>query len=150
MLKEAFENVKDQIGPCGISCALCNLGNGTVAETASTLNDYLSFYEIPSWAPETPGGAELNFDNLRKTLGWMHTYARCFGCEQGGGPPDCAIRNCAKGKGFVLCSECPDLDSCDKFDWLGESAGVLKENLKKSRGRSKLELIEEAISKIKQ
>lgn len=149
MLEEAFEKVKDQMGPCGIACALCRLGNGTVAETALRLQEHINFYQIPYWAPTTPGGAELDFDHLRKALDWMHTYARCLGCEQGGGPPECAIRTCAKEKGFTLCSDCPDLEGCSKFDWLGESAGILRENLKKSRGRSKQELVEEAIGKMK-
>lgn len=146
MLKEAFEAVKDQMGPCGISCALCDLGNGTVAETAMKLKEHLDLYEVPSWAPLVPGGTELDFDHLKKSLDWMNTYLRCLGCEQGGGPPDCIIRTCAKEKGFTLCTECYELEECEKFDWLGES---IKENLKNSIGRSKQELIDQAISKIK-
>lgn len=147
MSQETFEAVKNQMGPCGISCALCNLGNGTVAETAKKLKEYLGFYEVPSWAATAPGGSEIDFDDLNKNLDWMNTYLSCLGCERGGGPPDCVIRTCAKEKGLVLCSECSELEGCGKFDWLGES---VKENLKNSMGKSKQELIQEAISKMKQ
>lgn len=147
MLKEAFEIVKDQMGPCGIVCATCRLGNGTFAETAQKLQEYLKMYEVPSWAATTPGGADVDFDHLDKALNWVQTYTRCQGCEQGGGPPDCGIRTCSREKGYEPCSECPDLEGCDKFDWLGNPE-YFKENLKKSRGRTKQEIIEEAIGKM--
>lgn len=148
MLKEAFEIVKDQMGPCSITCATCNLGNGTVAETAQKLQGYLKFYEVPSWAPMEPGGADIEFDRLDKALNWLQTYIRCSGCEQGGGPPDCAIRTCSRERGYDLCSECPDLEGCDKFDWLGDPES-LKERLGRNKGRSKREIIEEAMSRMK-
>jgi len=148
MLKEAFETVKNQMGPCGIACATCNMGNGTVAETAAKLRGFVGEYELASWAPSTPGGVDVDFANLGKALDWIQTYTRCLGCERGGGPPECPIRTCATGKGFALCADCPDLDRCGKFDWLGDAVGGLKENLRKGKGRSKKELIEEAMSKM--
>ena len=48
MLKEAFETVKNQMGPCGIACATCNMGNGTVAETADKLRGFVGEYELTS------------------------------------------------------------------------------------------------------
>ena len=146
MITEAFNAVKDQMGPCGISCGACVLGNGTVSETATNLKGYLEFADVPSWAPLIPGGKEIDFDVLKKTLDWINTYVRCMGCEQGGGPPDCIIRTCAKDKKLTICSDCPELEDCKKFEWLGES---VKKNLKNSRGKSKKELIEQAISNIK-
>lgn len=111
------------------------------------LKQYLNMYRVSSWADQIPGGSDINFNDLDKAMDWVHTYTRCLGCEQGGGPPDCVIRICAKEKGFDLCTECSELEDCDKFDWLG---GSIKENLKKSIGMSKQDLIEQAISKIKQ
>lgn len=148
MKKEAFESVKDQMGPCGISCALCNLGNGTVAESAEKVKGYLLNYGVSQWAPLVPGGSEVDFDQLYKSLDWVSASVGCLGCEKGGGPPDCTIRKCANERGHDICSECPDLTGCDKFDWLGDSAATLKEQLKGSEGKSKLELVEEAIAKI--
>jgi len=111
----AYLRVKDQMGPCGITCATCDLGNGTVAEIASKLKQYLQMYGISTWAPQLPSGSYIDFSKLDKSLSWVHTSARCFGCEQGA-PPDCAIRKCSKERGYDLCSRCPDLEGCTKFD----------------------------------
>jgi len=95
------------MGPCGISCALCSLGNGTVAEMARKLKEYIDLYGLPSWAHMTPGGAELNFDHLMRALDWMYTYAMCLGCEQGGGPPECPHQELRKGKGICPMQRVP-------------------------------------------
>ncbi|MFB0558686.1 MAG: DUF3795 domain-containing protein [Candidatus Bathyarchaeia archaeon] len=148
MIEETFEAVKYQMGPCGIACGLCDLGNGTVAETAKKTADYLRNYGVSQWAPLVPGGSEIDFDLLFGSLDWVSTSVGCFGCEKGGGPPDCAIRICAKEKEHDICSGCPDLEGCGKFDWLGEYGGTLRGKLKGSKGKSKRELIEEAITSI--
>lgn len=148
MLKEAFDKVKDQMGPCGIVCGTCDLGNGTVAESALKLQEYLKMYGVASWAPAVPEGKDVDFERLDKALNWVQTYTRCFGCQQGGGPPDCAIRNCSKDRGYELCSECPDIDGCKNFDWL-QKPDFFKDNLRKLKGKSKNEIIEEATSHMK-
>ncbi len=137
--------VKDQVAPCGITCGTCDLGNGTVAETAKRTIELINSIGIKEWAPATPGGAELDWEATEKTLGWMTKYAHCAGCEMGGGPPDCAIRTCANEKGYGLCNECDELDGCTKFDWLGDYSKVLKENLEGYRGMSKEEILAEAL-----
>jgi hypothetical protein len=144
MTSEPNSPVEGQVGPCGIVCAACDLGNGSVAQTARRLNEYLKFYQVPSWASQVPGGSEVDFSQLEKALNWLQTYALCFGCERGGGPPDCGIRNCSREKGYELCSECSDLEACRKFDWLGETAGRLKKRLMESKGKSKQDIIEAA------
>lgn len=147
MLEEAFSQVKDQMGSCGIACATCNLGNGTVAETAVDLKQKLQAYGVSKWAPQVPGGSDIDFKELEKSLDWVHTYTRCFGCEQGGGPPDCPIRTCAKERGYELCSQCPDLQGCTKFDWLKDYAQQLKNKLKEQK--TKEEYVSEAINSMK-
>ncbi len=148
MIREAFEAVRDQMGPCGIACGLCDLGNGKVAGSAGRVRDYLRNYGVSQWASLLPGGAEIDFDQLSKSLEWVSTSVGCLGCEKGGGPPDCTIRKCAKEKGFDVCSGCPDLEGCDKFGWLGDYGGTLKGKLSDSKGRTKRELVEEAIAGI--
>ena len=147
-MKKAFVQVKDQIGPCGITCGTCDLGNGTVAETALKLNNYLKMYGVSSWGEQVPGWSDIDFESLNNSLDWIQTYTRCFGCEQGGGPPDCAIKSCAKDKGYELCSQCSELDDCTKFDWLGDYGQKLKKTLTDNKGKSKKEVIYDAISGI--
>jgi len=79
--------------------------------------------------------------SLSEALDWMEKYAVCAGCGSEGGPPDCTIRICARERGYDLCSSCPDLESCTKFEWLKEHGSELKEKLKENRGLSKAEYI---------
>lgn len=73
------------MGPCGISCGDCVLGNGTVAETAEKLKQFIQMYGVAEWAPTVPGGSEVDFKGLDQSLDWIQTYTSCPGCEQNGG-----------------------------------------------------------------
>jgi hypothetical protein len=138
-------NVKNQVGPCGITCGTCFLGDGIMAKTMAEADKYINMSGIKEWAPMVPGGAEINWKAAQNALSWMQKYAYCAGCEQGGGPPDCTIRTCATGKGYALCNMCGELDSCDKFSWLGEGSEGLKEKLRQNKGKTKQELANEAL-----
>jgi len=146
MTEETLAEVKSQMGPCGIACGGCELGNGTVAAKALDLKNSIEMYGIREWAPMVPGGSEIDFDQLFKNLEWVNTYSRCLGCEEGGGPPDCTIRKCANDKGYDLCSKCSELEECKKFEWLGDYSTTLKQKLIESKGKSKREIIEEALA----
>ena len=148
MQEEAFNTVKDQVGPCGITCGTCVLGNGTIAETAEKTKSYIAGYGIKEWAPLVSSGAEIDWAETEKTLEWMTKYANCQGCEKGGGPPDCTIRSCANEKGIQLCSRCSELDGCKKFDWLGDYSVSLKQILKENKGKTKEEHIAEALKSL--
>ena len=149
MLKEAFDIVKEQMGPCGITCATCDLGNGTVAEAALNLQNYLNTYGVASWGDQVPGWSDIDFDHFDKYLGWVQKYTRCLGCEQGGGPPDCLIRSCSRQKGYELCSQCSELEECKKFEWLGDYSQILKRTLTENKGKSKKEIISNVVGGIK-
>ena len=140
-------NVMGQMGPCGIACGACALGNGTVAETAKKTKEYIQGYGVEEWAPEVPGGTEVDFQQFYRYLDWMATYTMCLGCEKGGGPPDCSIRECANGKGYQLCSQCAELEMCGRFDWLQGYGETLKTSLSGAKGKTKQELIDEALAK---
>ena len=100
--------------------------------------------DIKEWAPFVPEGADLDWEETAKTLRWMTKYAYCAGCEKGGGPPNCAIRLCAKEKAYELCNMCSELAECTKFDWLGERATELKQNLKENVRKSKKDLVKQS------
>lgn len=137
-MRNMSESVEKQVGPCGITCGTCPLGNGTIAESAKKTKEYINTFGIKEWAPMVPGGSELDWNAADKVMDWVGKYGQCLGCEQGGGPPDCAIRQCANAKGVELCNECDEVRGCEKFEWLGDygkdirvkladSPGILKE-----------------------
>jgi hypothetical protein len=136
--------VKKQVGPCGITCGTCFLGDGTMAKTMAEANKYINMSGIKEWGGMIPGGTEINWPETEKALKWMNKYAYCAGCEEGGGPPDCAIRVCANEKGYDLCSKCTELDTCEKLNWLGEPE-TIKENLRRKKGKTKREIADEAL-----
>ncbi|MFC1803887.1 DUF3795 domain-containing protein [Thermoproteota archaeon] len=138
-------DVKNQVGPCGITCGTCFLGDGSIANSAKTTIDYINMIGIKEWAPMVPDGSDLNWDETEKTLNWMTKYAYCDGCEKGGGPPNCTIRICANEKGHELCNMCSEIDECNKFDWLGEGAASLKRSLTENMGKSKKDLVKQAM-----
>jgi len=141
---ESADIMKSQMGPCGIICQGCDLGSNSVADTAIKLKDYIRSVGVSQWAPALPGGAQIDFEKFNRNLDWLSVNTRCLGCEQGGGPPDCAIRICSKERGYSVCSNCSDLESCEKFDWLGETGKQLKKMLANSKGKTKEELIKSA------
>lgn len=112
-----------------------------VAELAGRTKQFIKDYKIPEWSPNFPEGDGIDWATVDRALEWMVKYTCCAGCENGGGPPDCAIRSCAREKGYELCSSCDDLESCTKFDWLGDAGPQMKAVLKDNRGRSKEEYI---------
>ncbi len=136
-MSEALDGIKNQAGPCGIVCSSCPLGSGAVAESAGRTKKNIADYKIAMWSPFVAGGEVIDWAAVDRGLDWMEKYAVCAGCGNGGGPPDCTIRICARDRGYELCSSCPDLDSCTKFEWLEGHGSQLKEKLKENSGSSK-------------
>jgi hypothetical protein len=69
----------------------------------------------------------VDFDELFKSLSWISTYTSCFGCEESGGSLDYLISRCAREKIHEICSECQEVEGCDRFQWLGEYRDIEEE-----------------------
>ena len=147
-MDEALNRIENQVGPCGMLCGACPLGSGAVAESAGRTQKHIAACQIPMWAPFVPGGEAIDWAVVDRGLDWMQRYARCAGCRNGGGPPDCTIRICAQERGYELCSSCSDLDGCTKFEWLKEHGSRLKETLKECQGMTRAEYIKEMKDKM--
>ena len=123
------------IGFCGLDCSKCELGNNTVSKNAEALKKKVENYGISQWYQLVPvnDNEKFSFDELNKGLAWLAKYAACPGCQNGGGPPECPVRICAKEKKFENCSMCDSIDVCKKMNFLEPGHPNLRENLKKMK-----------------
>jgi hypothetical protein len=108
---ESFENVKGQIGFCGIWCGSCVAGNGALRELTKRYEEIVKRYGLEEWAPK-----DFDFREFTKGLASIQAMPLCPGCLNGGGNPTCEIRNCATNKNITECSECEQPKSCKNVE----------------------------------
>ena len=130
---------------CGLYCGACAIKNGQIRDAAKSLQQMLEAYGYAQWAPMLAEfvPAIKHYPEFEGVLGWLTTQD-CQGCLAGGGDPACAIRICAREKGFAGCWECAEV-ACEKLPginplenrqrirevglevWLAEQAAKVKE-----------------------
>ena len=147
MLKaEPFENVKNQIGFCGIWCGSCVVGNGVLKELTKQYEEIVRNYGLGSWAPK-----DFDFKEFMKGLASIQAMPLCLGCLNGDGRPNCEIRACASKKNIADCSGCDQLMACKNLEPLkkmrtGASRACL---LVKTKNVDRQECIEKWTAEIK-
>lgn len=52
---KAFQNVRRQIGACGIWCGSCIAGNGTLRELTRTYRELTTSYSLDEWGSKDLG-----------------------------------------------------------------------------------------------
>ena len=104
---DAYENVRSQIGYCGIWCGSCVVGNGALRELAAQLGSVLASYEVGKWGPK-----DFDYQELSRGLASIRRIPVCRGCVKGGGAEECPLRACAKGKGLDDCTLCGEQVAC--------------------------------------
>ena len=72
MKVKPFENVKDQIGYCGIWCGSCVVGNGTLRELTKRYEEIIKSYGLEHWAPK-----DFDFKEFMKGLASIETMPLC-------------------------------------------------------------------------
>lgn len=99
---------------CGLYCGLCSSRCRTHL-IAKSLRDLMSKEGYEYWGKEIPGFKEFwkFLDNL------CDPDKNCPGCRDGGGPPFCAIRKCAKEKKVDVCVFCDEYP-CNKIQMLAK------------------------------
>jgi hypothetical protein len=141
---EPFENVRNQIGFCGIWCGSCGAGNGAIQELARRFEEIVKNYELEKWVPK-----EFDFKEFMKGLACVQATPLCPGCQKGGGPPICKVRICALEKGVRECSHCDQLMECENFGQLEKSHPRIREDLMEIKSRGRPELIEKWMGELK-
>ena len=74
MKAEAFENVKNQIGFCGIWCGSCVAGNGVLKELTRRYEQIIKMYGVDEWAPK-----DFDFGESTKGLASIQAMPLCLG-----------------------------------------------------------------------
>lgn len=141
---KAFENVKNQIGYCGIWCGSCVRGNGSIQELARRFEEIANNQDLKRHAPK-----DFDFEEFLKGLASLQKMSLCPGCRRGGGPLTCKVRVCALVKGFRDCSQCDQLTECKNFDQLEKTHPGIKEDLAEIKGRSHAALTERWTEELK-
>ena len=108
-----FENVKNQIGYCGIWCGSCVVGNGTLRELTRRYEEIVENYGLEGWAPR-----DFDFGEFTKGLASIMAMPLCRGCLKGDGNPECQLRACAVGKGLTDCHDCCQPEACENRERL--------------------------------
>ena len=121
-----FENVKEQIGYCGIWCGSCAAGNGAIVKLAKGFDELVRKYELENWVPKN-----FDFKEFAKGLSSIQAMSVCPGCRKGGGLPNCRIKVCASSKKMVDCSRCGQLMECRNFIFMEKDHPKIKEELMK-------------------
>lgn len=141
-----FENVKNQVGFCGIWCGSCVAGNGVLRELTKRYEEIIKRYGLEEWAPK-----DFDFKEFMKGLASIQAMPLCQGCLKGDGRPNCEIRACASNKHIANCSECDQPSACKNLEMLqnmrsgARRAGLLV----KTRNIDRHKLIEKWTSKLK-
>ena len=113
MKVKPFENVKNQIGFCGIWCGSCVVGNGALRELTKRYEEIIKRYGLEEWAPK-----DFDFQEFMKGLASIQAMPLCLGCLKGDGKPNCEIRICASNKKIADCSECDQPTACKNLEEL--------------------------------
>lgn len=125
--KGMARNPEELVTFCGIYCGACDIGQKRIGNAGYELKHILDAYQFSNWVTEIPGFEEYN--SFEKTLSALiDFFGQCPGCQQGGGAPDCQIRNCCKEKGIQTCADCASMP-CDKLKASGDFADLAINNL---------------------
>ncbi|MFH1594753.1 MAG: DUF3795 domain-containing protein, partial [Pseudomonadota bacterium] len=133
---------------CGL-CDDCQLGNPDFLQTVSHLREYLKRLRANVWLHCFPNGEGFNFPELNKGLDWFLSHTECPGCQGGRGLEDCPVRTCAMARGLEHCYLCPDLQPCDKFDFLLAQFPDVKTNLRRRQLKDKARKYHQKLEKEK-
>ena len=104
---------------CGLYCGLCS-ARGRVRRQAETLRQSMAKDGYDVWGANLPG-----FQEFWTFLGDLCDPEKaCPGCRQGGGPPFCSIRKCARERDVDVCAFCDEFP-CRRIESIGKGYPTL-------------------------
>lgn len=146
MHAKPFENVKNQIGYCGLWCGSCIVGNGTLKEVTRKYEGLIKGYAVNEW-----GAKDFDSKEFMKGLASVQNLPTCPGCLKGGGNDECKIRPCAAKKKVSDCNECSEPTTCKNAEALEKvrTGGLAVGMLLKTGKSSQPQLMEKWTSEIR-
>jgi len=143
---KTFDNVRDQIGFCGIWCGSCVLGNGALKELTKRYEEIVEKYGLEEWAPK-----DFDFKEFKKGLVSVQEVSFCSGCLKGGGRIGCEMRSCASNKKIADCCRCDEFMKCENSELLQKMReGARVANLLvKDKNVDRRDFIEKGTSELK-
>jgi len=139
-----FENVKSQIGFCGIWCGSCTGGNGAIQELARRFEALAKKRRIERWVPK-----DFDFNEFMKGLASIQRMSLCPGCHKDGGYSKCRIRLCGQNRKVADCSECVELAECRNFEELEKTHPKIKDGLREIKREGRQKIIEKWTSELR-
>ena len=142
----SFDNVKNQIGFCGIWCGSCVVGNGALQTLTERYEEIVTNYGLEEWAPK-----DFDFKEFKKGLTSIQAISPCQGCLKGDGRPNCEMRICASDKNIADCNECDQMTACQNRETLQKMrTGALRAGLRVKTGNvDREELLQRWIGELK-
>ena len=123
--RKAFENVRDQVGFCGIWCGSCIVGNGTLRDLTRKYKELITLYGLEEWGPK-----DFDYKELLKGLESIEKAPLCSGCLKGGGRENCEMRSCAESRKISACHTCTEPVECKHAELLNHMrSGAIKAGL---------------------
>jgi hypothetical protein len=120
---------KNLVGYCGLYCGACGIYQKRIKQAVENLQKTIVAFgfnkimpDLAKWEPALKHYTE--FDDVMNGL--VRLLGECPGCVAGGGDPSCVARQCCRQKGYVICAECPEVDTCKKLQSTVESLNNLK------------------------
>jgi len=142
---KAFENVKNQIGYCGLWCGSCVVGNGTLKELTERYEHIISGYGVDKW-----GAKDFDGKEFMKGLASIQALPICQGCLKGGGNDECKIRPCASNRKVSDCIECSELKTCKNLEALQKvRRGALRVGMLAKTDKGQQQLIQKWTAELK-
>ena len=105
---------------CGLCCADCIPSNSGLFDLVHTLKERLSGLQFDEYAKlkAEKNPAFTEYPTFSRVLEEIELL-KCPGpCREGGGKPECEVKNCVQVRGYQGCWECEDRHICTELDFL--------------------------------
>jgi hypothetical protein len=106
------------VGCCGLYCGACAKYQRKIKQAVENLREATNALELDKNASEMAKWepAFQHYTEYETVLdAFVRFFGECQGCVAGTGSPDCEVRPCCRQKGYTICAECIEMDTCEKL-----------------------------------